>query len=698
MRARRGVRTGVALTLLVGVCLTPATAKTRPAPACSAHFPAAQAGLGGVTAATLEAITIDATGVTVSTACATIAARPKHTHAGWKFRTRWRPCGGLRKVVLAATVDPDCAVLHGVLRMRRPKRRLPIELRVATCDLRASFDGTFQGIQSVIFDRHGCTAPACHGSARQGGLDLSPAVAYRNLLQVKSTASSFARVEPGDQRRSFLWLKLAAATDPAQLPPGVLVAGAPMPNGLPPLAPEELELLRLWIYNGAPETGTVAGSEKLLNACLPTPKPITIEPLAPPPPGEGVQFVMPPWLLEAHSEHELCFATYYDITSQVPKEFQDPSGTMFRFSSQELRQDPQSHHLILNRYFGSADVHDPAFGRWTCRGGERAEQRCEPTDLESCGSGICTSEIQQSFACIGFGPAQGGQTFFAIGGAQKAQASFAYVDDVFAQIPMKGILYWNSHAFNLTDEDTTMHARLNYYFARSQKYPIQPIFNIGAIFAPAAAPYTTETVCHDHLLPQGAHLFHLSSHTHKRGKAFTVTGPDGALLYQNFVYNDPAELIFDPPLVFDAPDPARRVLHYCSLYNNGVAADGAPDPQTVTRASRIPPQGFGCFPTACTAGRIGAPCTGDDRRCDSSRGAGDGICDACPITGGESTENEMFILIGSYYVPVPGGATSGVRNEQPAAALDAAGRSLLTGPVLPPQVACSSSHARHAGH
>ena len=51
---------------------------------------------------------------------------------------------------------------------------------------------------------------------------------------------------------------------------------------------------------------------------------------------------------EAHSEHELCFATYYDITAQVPKEFQDPSGTMFRFSGQELRQDPQALQRLVD--------------------------------------------------------------------------------------------------------------------------------------------------------------------------------------------------------------------------------------------------------------------------------------------------------------------------------------------------------------
>src|SRR5262245_44389433 len=689
--------------LLVGVLGTPAVARKRPVPGCSGRFILAESPdpkVGSTPTSTLQAITIDATGATVSTDCSTVSARPRRARTGWRIHTRWKPCGGNRKVFLVATVDAACGQLHGVLRSRKPRSRLQLDLAVTTCAQGAAFDSTFKGIQSVIFEKHGCTEQACHGStAKQGGLDLSPAVAYQNLFQVRSTASPFNRVEPGDQRRSFLWLKLAAATDPSQLPPGVQVPGAPIPSDLRPLTKERLERGRRWIYSAAPETGTVAGTDKLLDACLPPSKPIVIQPLDPPAAGEGVQFVMPPWHLEAHSEHEICFATYYDISAQVPKEFQDPTGTMFRFSGQELRQDPQSHHLILNRYFGTASPHDPAFGAWTCNGGARAGQTCEPTDLTSCGDGTCTSAIQQSFACIGFGPSNGGGPgFFAIGGAQKAQAAISYVDGVFAQIPMKGILYWNSHAFNLTDEDTTMHARLNYYFASSQRYPIQPIFNINAIFNADAAPYTTQTICNDQQLPQGARLFELSSHTHKHGKEFTVTAPDGSLLYQNFVYNDPADLIFDPPLAFDSPDPSQPVLHYCSLYNNGVAANGTPDPTTVTRASHVPPQGFRCQPVACTAGRIGASCA-TDATCDSSPGARDGVCDACRITGGESTENEMFILIGSHYVNSGGGTTSGVTQGLNASGetLDAEGRSTTTDVVLPPAVACSSSHARHAG-
>src|SRR4029453_15039000 len=106
-----------------------------------------------------------------------------------------------------------------------------------------------------------------------------------------------------------------------------------------------------------------------------------MEPLAGTEEGPGVQFTMPQWDLEAHSEREICFATYYDITDQVPAEYRNESGTMFRFSSNELRQDPQSHHLILSRVFGGAvDLNDDHFGAWTCNGGDRAGQTCVPTD------------------------------------------------------------------------------------------------------------------------------------------------------------------------------------------------------------------------------------------------------------------------------------------------------------------------------
>jgi hypothetical protein len=566
-----------------------------------------------------------------------------------------------------------------------------------TCDS-TSYDGTFEAIQEIVFERHGCTAQACHGSARSGGLELTAGVAYQNLFDVASVNSAFPRVLPGDNDRSFLWLKLAAATNPGT----VQVAGSPMPLSAQPLSADELELVRLWIYGGAPETGTVPGSENLIDGCLPPLQPITIKPLDPPAAGEGIQLIMPQYVLPAGSEHELCFASYYDISAQVPAEFQDPSGRFFRFEGQELRQDPQSHHLILNYADISVDqVHDPAFGGWTCKGGERAGQSCEPTDIESCGSGLCATPYKDGFACIGFGPGGGGfgRAAFPIGGAQQAQAAQTYPDGVFAQIPMRGILYWNSHAFNLTTQDHTMNARLNYYFAGNQQYPVQNIFNTSRIFSANAAPFSEQLLCQTHQLPRGAQLFNLSSHTHGRGKHFTVDLPNSERIYESFVYNDPLDKDYIPALAFDSADAAERQLTYCSLYNNGANADGSPNIETVTRYSRLPQSVFQpgvpgkCSPKACVAGKVGAACNGidDDAACDSSPGAGDGWCDACAITGGESTENEMFILIGSFYVPDAGSAeVAGIASN---------GRSTFSELALPAVRSCSSSHGGgHAGH
>jgi hypothetical protein len=585
-----------------------------------------------------------------------------------------------------------------------------------SCEDSPVFASTFEAIQEVIFEKRGCTQQVCHGSSAQGGLDLSPDVAYANIFEKPSVSSRFDLITPGDRTRSYLFHKVAAATDPGSYE----IAGAPMPNGLEPLTADELEALRMWIYAGAPETGTVGGTETLLDACLPEPKPIIIEPLDPPAPGTGVQFVMPQWDLPKKSEHELCFASYYDITDQVPEQFRN--NAMYRFKGFELRQDPQSHHLILyypseNFTADGVDLTDPAFGAWTCAGGERAGESCEPTDLGSCGTGFCRSEPRPTFACIGYGPGSGAP--IPVGGAQQAQAYNLFRDGVFAQLPMKGVIYWNTHAFNLTDEDTVMNGRLNYLFAENQTYPVNSLFNASRIFAANAPPYTEQTVCNDQVFPRGARLFELTSHTHQRGKHFTVDLPDGSRIYESFVYNDPVRQPFDPPLAFDSPNVADRTVRYCSLYNNGLNPDGSPNPETVTRASRVPAsasQTIGrCSPVACVSGRIGAACSGsdDDATCDSSPGAGDGDCDACRITGGESTENEMFILFGTYYIdPAAGVAGDGaIARAQAVSGFDALGRSTWSEPATPGHMGCSATghmahgasadddpHAGHAGH
>ncbi|MEW6272312.1 MAG: hypothetical protein AB1689_23770 [Thermodesulfobacteriota bacterium] len=524
-----------------------------------------------------------------------------------------------------------------------------------------SFDGTFAAIQSVVFERKGCTQDACHGSAVSGGLDLRPEVAYRNLLEVPSQSSSDLRIMPGEPGESFLFQKLLAGTRPGS----VTIGGSPMPSGLPPLSENELEAVRLWIEAGAPETGSVGDSttgrsdtiEELLDACLPDAGPITIEPLEPPPADEGVQFVMPTYLLPAATEVEVCYASYYDFTTVVPQRFQDPTGTFFYANGSRLRQDPQSHHFVMTHSgLDASYLEDPSFGAWTCRGGERAGEACEPADPAACGAGLCASEVRDSIACIGFGPPEGAVDVAAggIAGAQTAQQFVPPRDGVFREIPLRGILYWNSHAFNLTSQDHQMNGRVNLFYTDDLRLESVLATDSSNIYIAAGQPpFTIESYCAEHVVPRGVQVIQIASHTHKRGKRFWVELPDGSQIYESRIYSDPIDQSYDPPLVFDSPDPRQRTLRYCATYNNGVKEDGSPDPETVTRASRMPDRAS-CTPVACAAGRVGAPCWGvaDDAACDSSPGAGDGLCDACPITAGVTTENEMFIVIPTYVVPV----------------------------------------------
>ena len=120
--------------------------------------------------------------------------------------------------------------------------------------------------------------------------------------------------------------------------------------------------MRLWIYGAAPSTGTVKGVSDLLHGCTPEPKPVRIKPLDPPAFGTGVQLHMPPWTVDAQSEHEVCFATYYDVSAQVPVEMRGPDNT-FCYNSEQLRQDPLSHHLIVNRYIGAYAARRSELGR-----------------------------------------------------------------------------------------------------------------------------------------------------------------------------------------------------------------------------------------------------------------------------------------------------------------------------------------------
>lgn len=374
-----------------------------------------------------------------------------------------------------------------------------------------------------------------------------------------------------------------------------------------------------------------------------------------------MQIEMPPVGIDPQSEFEVCFATYYDVSALVPAQFKDPTGEFFYTRLNAQRIDPNSHHLvIINSGFGAADVADPSFGTWRCAGGALEGEECDPLVSGVCGTdGICHGEIGRNVGCIGYGPAGGGSAAVpndSLGGVGNGQAATTFGPGQYRRVPLRGIVYWNLHAFNLTSLPHRLKAYLNLFFTDDLQTEVVPFNDISNIYAAAGqAPFTRKTYCREHTFPQGSHVIFLSSHTHARGEAFWVDDPAGERIYENFTYEDPAVESFEPPLAFTAADPATRTVEYCATYNNGLNADGTRNPETVRRRSNTPASGVPCTPTNCTAGKLGAPCGGaaDHATCDSTPGAGDGLCDACPITAGVTTQDEMFVLSGWSYQAGP---------------------------------------------
>lgn len=109
---------------------------------------------------------------------------------------------------------------------------------------RAVTDPTVRFSRDIVplFERHGCMDAFCHG----GGVVASryDLRTYEGVFGPGAEAESLGacNVVPGDPDASFLLEKLGPS-------PRI---GARMPNGRPPLAADELDLLRAWIAEGAP--------------------------------------------------------------------------------------------------------------------------------------------------------------------------------------------------------------------------------------------------------------------------------------------------------------------------------------------------------------------------------------------------------------------------------------------------------------
>jgi hypothetical protein len=145
----------------------------------------------------------------------------------------------------------------------KDKFRLTCDPAPAGCDPNSLYTGTFDRIQRQIFNQS-CAVSGCHDSQSQtGGMILEVGAAYTNLVNVTpnnatAAAAGWKRVmttgpSSGDPNTSFIYHKLTG-----DLQPGM---GQGMPLIGASLDPALIDIIRLWIEAGAPETGWVPGTD-----------------------------------------------------------------------------------------------------------------------------------------------------------------------------------------------------------------------------------------------------------------------------------------------------------------------------------------------------------------------------------------------------------------------------------------------------
>ena len=409
-------------------------------------------------------------------------------------------------------------------------------------------NAAYHDIQEYVFDKS-CANSVCHAApANAGSLSLTYDLSYEDLVgrvpqNPAAAAAGMKLVDPGNPDNSFLLTKLIGPAAPEQ--------GARMPFGGGVLHSGKIEAIRAWIEAGAPQTGKVAGIGDL--GVLRDPNEV-FEPPAPPPPGQGYQIHLPPFMIEPGTEREV----YY--TTQIADESGNPVEEDIFINRVEIFYPAGSHHFIIYR------LTEEGLANGIQNRGIIPGIGVDPADSFR----ELDTEDPQVLGNFGV------DRLFVIG-TQTDDTVYNFPEGVGLRMPGDTVYDLNSHYINLLgDEPLIGETYVNIYTIPEEEvqYEAIEIFvsNRSINVPPGVTRVAKMTWYVEDELERRGHdsetelsVFLLSSHMHRHGELFEIfQRSSGDLLHQSIAYDNAPIDLFNPVVRLDQDDGLK---FQCTHYN-----------------------------------------------------------------------------------------------------------------------------------
>ena len=411
-------------------------------------------------------------------------------------------------------------------------------------------NSTYHDIQDYVFDKS-CANSVCHAApANSANLNLTYGLSYQNLVgrtpqNPAAAAAGMKLVDPGNPDNSFLLTKLMGPAKPE--------FGAKMPFNAGSIHQAKIDAIRKWIEAGASEDEQLAGIGDL--SVLRDPAE-TFEAPAPPPPGQGYQLHLPPFMIEPGTEREIFYTTQIQDANGQPVE-----GDIF-INRVEIFYPSGSHHFILYRLTEEGLRNGiPEIG--VVPGiGVNAEDMNKYRELD-------TADPQ---ALGNFGI----DRLFVVG-TQTDDTVFDFPDGVALRLPGDTVYDLNSHYINLLGDEVLLgETYVNLYTIPEEevRYEAVEIFvsNRDINVPPGATRVAKmdwyiedELERRGHAPDTAVNVFLLTSHMHRHGELFEINQMStGELLHRSVAYDDAPITLYDPRVVLGSDDG----LTFRCLHNN----------------------------------------------------------------------------------------------------------------------------------